>query len=94
MSIKIYSGYDEFKYEEVKISDYLEEENYMCNSIDEDLEYLFLIPVKKTDFLDSSSFYVVSDPEDEETAEDISSYLGKYKKTYLTDLHKVVFFII
>lgn len=94
MSIKIYSGYDEFKYEEVKISDYLEEENYMEDPIDEESEDLFFTPVKKSDFLDSSSFYVVSDPEDEETAEDISSYLGKFKRTYLPDLHKVVFFII
>lgn len=91
MSIKIYSGYDEFKYEEPQISEYLEEEDY--TEEEEDSEDLFFVSKKSLDFIDSSTFYVVSDMEDEENAEDISGYLGKFKRTYLPDFHKIVFCI-
>jgi hypothetical protein len=94
MSIKIYSGYDEFKFEEDNVFSYLEIQNYEDDSIEEESEDLFFEPVKQSDFLDFSTFYIVSDLEDEENAEDISSYLGKFKKVNLPDIHKVVFFII
>jgi hypothetical protein len=95
MSIKIYSGYDEFKYEEPDLCD--------CIEIEEDSDYseesgedddLFFYDTKSSDFIDSSTFYVVSDLEDEENAEDISGYLGKFKRIYLPDLHKVLFCVI
>jgi hypothetical protein len=93
MSIKIYSGYDEFKYEEPQISEYLEDEN--CSEDEEESEDesddLFFVSKKGLDFVDSSTFYVVSDMEDEENAEDISGYLGKFKRMYLPDFHKIVF---
>lgn len=94
MSIKIYSGYDEFKYEDPQISSYVEEENYSNEEDEEESEDLFFPTSKKCDFIDSSTFYVVADLEDEENAEDISDYLGKFKRIYLPDFHKVVFFVI
>lgn len=91
MSIKIYSGYDEFKYEEPELSDCIEDDDYSDEDSDEESEDLFFYPTKNSDFVDSATFYVVSDLEDEENAEDISSYLGKFKKIYLQDSHKVLF---
>lgn len=92
MSIKIYSGYDEFKYEEPQISEYLEDENYTEEDEEEEFsDDLFFVSKKGLDFADSSTFYVVSDMEDEENAEDISGYLGKFKRMYLPDFHKIVF---
>ena len=96
MSIKIYSGYDEFKYEEPDLCDCIEieEEGDYSDESEED-ENLFFYDPKSSDFIDdSSTFYVVSDLEDEENAEDISGYLGKFKRIYLPDLHKVLFCVI
>jgi hypothetical protein len=93
MSIKIYSGYDEFKYEEPDICECIEDdikEEY-SEEFEDETEDLFFYTSKKSDFIDSSTFYVLSDLEDEENAEDISGYLGKFKKIYLQDLHKVLF---
>jgi len=92
MSIKIYSGYDEFKYEEPELCDRIEssDDEYQEES-EEDQEDLFFYNTKESDFVDSSTFYVVSDLEDEENAEDISGYLGKFKRIYLPDLHKIIF---
>ena len=57
----------------------------------EESEDIFFYQSKSENFLDSATFYVLSDLEDEENAEDISGYLGKYKRIYLQDLHKVIF---
>lgn len=95
MSVKIYSGYDEFKYEEPEICECVEEESSYQNDeddIEEEADDIFFYQNKQSNgFVDSSTFYVVSDIEDEENAEDISGYLGKYKKIYLPDLHKILF---
>lgn len=94
MSIKIYSGYEEFKYEESDLCEYFEEEGY--NEIDfdeEESDEIFFIQSSNTNFGDSSTFYVVSDLEDEENAEDISGYLGKFKRIDLPDINKVLFCI-
>lgn len=93
MSIKIYSGYDEFKYEEPDLCDCVETESNYSDESEEESEDLFFYDTKSSDFIDSSTFYVVSDLEDEENAEDISGYLGKFKRIYLPDLHKVLFCI-
>jgi len=90
MAIKIYSGYDEFNFEEPEICQYVEEENYDSEESDES-DDLFFVDNKGSEFVDSSTFYVLSDLEDEDNAEDISGYLGKYKKIYLPDSHKVLF---
>jgi hypothetical protein len=93
MSIKIYSGYDEFKCEETELCQYIEEEErYKSEDVDEeDSNELFLFSSSNSDFRDSSVFYIVADLEDEENAEDISGYLGKLKRIELPDFHKVLF---
>lgn len=93
MSIKIYSGYDEFKYEESDICDLIEVDNDESYSEEEEEESddIFFYSKKESDFIDSSTFYIVSDLEDEENAEDISSYLGKFKRIYIPDMHKIIF---
>jgi len=93
MSIKIYSGYDEFKFEEPELCECVEDEpSYDEEEDDIETDDLFFYTNKSSNgFVDSSVFYVVSDLEDEENAEDISGYLGKYKKIYLPDSHKVLF---
>jgi hypothetical protein len=94
MSIKIYSGYDEFKFEEPVLCECVEDEPSYEEEEEDDTETedLFFYASKSSNgFVDSSIFYVVSDLEDEENAEDISSYLGKYKKIYLPDSHKILF---
>lgn len=92
MSIKIYSGYDEFKYEEPDITDCIDIEN--PEELDEESDDIFFSEYKKSNFIDSSSFYVLADLEDEENAEDISGYLGKYKRIYIPESHKVLFLVI
>ena len=92
MSIKIYSSYDEFKYEEPEVCDCIEDDSdYPAEDEQEESEDIFFYQSKSENFLDSATFYVLSDLEDEENAEDISGYLGKYKRIYLQDLHKVIF---
>ncbi len=93
MSIKIYSGYDEFKYEEPELWGCLdiEERDSYEDEQREELNDVFFYATKTFDFIDSLTFYVVSDLEDEENAEDISGYLGKFKKMYILDFHKVLF---
>jgi hypothetical protein len=93
MSIKIYSGYDEFKYEEPELCDCIdiEERDSYEDEQEEESNDVFFYATKTSDFIDSSTFYVVSDLEDEENAEDISGYLGKFKKMYIPDFHKVLF---
>ncbi len=95
MSIKIYSSYDEFKYEESDICDFIDIEENSYEDVDEDESVdLFFYTKSESNFIDSSAFYILSDLEDEENAEDISGYLGKFKKINLPDLHKVLFCII
>jgi len=97
MSIKIYSSYDEFKYEESDICDFIdmEENSYEDEDVDEDESVdLFFYTKSESNFIGSSAFYILSDLEDEENAEDISEYLGKFKKINLPDLNKVLFCII
>lgn len=97
MSIKIYSGYDEFKYEEPELCDCIgldDESSYEEESEEVESDDIFFYDSKAQDFIDSSAFYVVSDLEDEENAEDISGYLGKFKRIYVPDLHKVLFYVI
>ena len=93
MAIKIYSGYDEFKYEESELCDCigLDDESSYSEESEEESDDIFFYDSKSVDFIDSSTFYVVSDLEDEENAEDISGYLGKFKRIYAPDLHKVLF---
>ena len=93
MAIKIYSGYDEFKYEESELCDCigLEDESSYPEESEEESYDIFFYDSKNVDFIDSSTFYVVADLEDEENAEDISGYLGKFKRIYINDSHKVLF---
>jgi hypothetical protein len=91
MSIKIYSGYDEFKYEEPELCDCIDIEDDSYEEEQEESSDLFFYYTKTLDFIDSSTFYVVSDMQDEENAENISGYLGKFKRKYLPDFHKVLF---
>ena len=93
MSIKIYSGYDEFKYEEPELCESVEDESgYPDESeSEEETDDIFFYSRESNSFSDTSTFYVVSDLEDEENAEDISGYLGKFKRIYINDSHKVLF---
>jgi hypothetical protein len=96
MSIKIYSGYDEFKYEESELCQYIEEEEkYEENDCyEEESDDLFFISNTNSNFRDSSVFYIVADLEDEDNAEDISAYLGKFNRIDIPDFHKVLFCVI
>jgi hypothetical protein len=93
MAIKIYSGYDEFKYEESELCDCigLDDESSYPEESEEESYDIFFYDSKNVDFIDSSTFYIVADLEDEENAEDISGYLGKFKRIYINDSHKVLF---
>lgn len=94
MSIKIYSEYEEFKYEEPELSEYFEEEGYSGIDIyEEESDEIFFIQSANSNFGDSSIFYIVSDVEDEESAEDIAGYLGKFKRIDIPEIHKVLFCI-
>lgn len=91
MAVKIYSGYDEFKFEEEEVCEYLEstQEDY---DDDQDKDTFFYTE-SSIDSIDDYTFYVISDTEDEDLAEDVSNYLGKPNKFFLVDLHKTVFII-
>ena len=94
MAIKIYSGYDEFKYEENDLCnciDLEEKSSYQEDEEEEEYEDIFFYSTKNTEFIDSSIFYIVCDLEDEENGEDIAGYLGKFKRIYIPDFHKVLF---
>ncbi len=90
MSVKIYSTYDEFKFEEEEVCEYLEstESDY---DDDSDKDMFFYTESKSN--IDDSSFYIIADSEDEDLAEDVANYLGKPNKFFLVDLHKTVFII-
>ena len=92
MSIKVYSGYEEFKFEEEEICEYLESDFSDSNN-DEESDEVFFYTESKIDFRDDADFYILCDLEDEETAEDIASYLGKTKKINLPDFRKSFFYI-
>jgi hypothetical protein len=91
MSVSIYSTYNEFKFADTESCEYLEsvESDYEDDS-DKDV---FFYTESKLDPIDDASFYVVADTEDEDIAEDISNYLGKFSKFFLIDLHKTIFVI-
>ena len=95
MSIKIYSGYDEFRCEEMEICHYIEEEErYKLEEDYEDEEEsddLFLFSSSNSDFRNSSIFYIVADLDDAYNAEEISGYLGKPERIDLPDFHKILF---
>ena len=55
MSIKIYSGYDEFKYEEQDLCDCVEVENNYSEESEEESEDLFFYDTKSSDFIDSTT---------------------------------------
>ena len=88
MSIKVYSGYEEFKFEEEEICEYLESDFSDSNN-DEESDEVFFYTESKIDFRDDADFYIVCDLEDEE----IASYLGKIKKINLPDFRKSFFYI-
>ncbi|NBU98728.1 MAG: hypothetical protein EBS19_11060 [Spirochaetia bacterium] len=97
MSIKIYSGYDEFKYEEPELCNLIGLDDVSSHEeefTEEESDDIFFYNSKSQYFIDFSAFYIVSDLEDEENAEDISGYLGKFKRIYVADLHKVLFYVI
>jgi hypothetical protein len=53
----------------------------------------FFYTESKLSSIDDASFYVVADTEDEDIAEDISNYLGKFTKFFIADLHKMIFIV-
>lgn len=91
MSVSIYSTYNEFKFADTESCEYLEsiESDYEDN-LDKDV---FFYTESKLDPIDDASFYVVADTEDEDIAEDISNYLGKFNKFFIVDLHKTIFIV-
>jgi hypothetical protein len=92
MSIRVYSGYDEFKFDEEEICEYLESD-FSDTNVDEESDDVFFYTESKIDFRDDADFYIICDTEDEEIAEDIASYLGKVKKINLEDFRKSFFYI-
>ena len=91
MSVSIYSTYNEFKFTDTESCEYLESvESDYVDDLDKDI---FFHTESKLDSIDDASFYVVADAEDEDIAEDISNYLGKFSKFFLIDLHKTIFII-
>jgi hypothetical protein len=67
--------------------DYLESDFSDPNQ-GEESDDVFFYTESKIDFRDDADFYILCDLEDEETAEDIASYLGKSKKINLQDFRK------
>jgi len=98
MSIRIYSEYDEFNYTEKEVSGFFEdqiiEENYIDYEEDNDSSLFGDFQKSKPNIREDANFYIVSDLEDEEMAEEIASFLGKYTKIYIKELHQFFFYII
>jgi hypothetical protein len=91
MSVSIYSTYDEFKFSDTESCEYLESiESDYEDDLDKDP---FFYTESKLSSIDDASFYVVADTEDEDIAEDISNYLGKFTKFFIADLHKMIFIV-
>lgn len=91
MSVLIYSTYNEFKFTDSESCEYLESvESDYEDDLDKDV---FFYTESKLNSIDDASFYIVADTEDEDIAEDISNYLGKFTKFFLVDLHKTVFIV-
>lgn len=97
MSIKIYQEYDELSYSEKDICEYFQDlslikDNY--DSFDDELDFNDIeYKVNSFELNEDGNFYIVSDDEDEEIAEDIASYLGRYKKINLKEFHKIFFYL-
>ncbi len=98
MAIRIYCEYGEFNYVEKEVSEYLGDkfsgsddyEDIWGNEDGEedDLEGF----IGNSDCLgENASYYIVCDTEDEEAAEDMANYLGRFTKIPLEELHKVFF---
>jgi len=98
MSIRIYREYDEFNYTEKEVSGFFEDQGIEENYIDyeeEDNDFLFEdLRRTKPSIREDANFYIVSDLEDEEIAEEIASFIGKYTKIYIEDLHQVFFYTV
>jgi hypothetical protein len=93
MAIKIYSDLDDFSFDEKEISEYLESKVYE-DPLEDDSTDIFMYTVSKNDFNEESSFFLSADAEEEELAEDIAGYLGKFTKIQLDEFHKVIFCVI
>lgn len=91
MSVLIYSTYDEFNFSDSESCEYLESVE-SDNEDDSDRDQFFYTESKLSS-IDDASFYVVADSEDEDIAEDISNYLGKFTKFFIADLHKTIFIV-
>lgn len=90
MSIKIYSEFDDFSFEEKDLLENLENTTF-DDPYEDDTTDVFMYSGKENEFKEDSSFFVVCDSSDEELAQEIAEYLGKTTKIQLDDLHKVVF---
>ena len=90
MAIRVYSDYDNFSLEEKQILEHLENKIY-DDPFEDDGTDIFMYHEPKNEFDEESDFFVVSDAEDEELAEDIAGYLGKATRIQLDEFHKVVF---
>lgn len=102
MAIKIYSDYQEFNFAEPEVFESLDDAGYPESSFDEE-ESLWDDPSddlrslgssKSETIRDDASFYVLSDADDEELAEDVASYLGKTIKIQVEDLGLVLFCVM
>ena len=101
MAIKVYSSYQEFSYEEKEVVEYFENQDYKSNNFtDEDDLWdnqsrdFQGLDSNKESVRDDASFYIVCDSENEDTAEDIAAFLGKYSKNFIEYLHKTFFSIL
>jgi len=95
MAIKIYSDSNEFMFEESHIQSLIENgvESPKRFDIWAEPDDEFLENEEVLEFRDDYSYYVVSDTEDEELAEEIVSGLGKYQKISLEEIRKIFFSI-
>ena len=99
MSIKIYSEFEEFKYEEKQICDSLQDEDFSESNYGDDLwedpsDDFGGLSSSKEKLNEGANYFIVCDPEDEEIAEDIASYIGKHTKIFIEDLHKIFFSVL
>jgi hypothetical protein len=96
MAIRIYSDYEEFRSTEEELSEFLDEMSYINGDYDSEEEDQLFLEMNNTNISikEDANFYIVCDDSDEETAEDLASHLGVYKKINLEDLHKTFFYLI
>ena len=96
MAIRIYSDYEEFRCTDEELSEFLDEMSYINGDYDSEEEDQLFLEMNNTNISikEDANFYIVCDDSDEETAEDLASHLGVYKKINLEDLHKTFFYLI